>query len=79
MTENRVTWNDALTISYPEGFHVLDEAEEYLHRGLVGIDLLRRIWHSSPEANGSLGYGIALLGKIQLERRIGDDEVKMAK
>ena len=25
--ENRVTWNDALTISCPEGFHVLDEAE----------------------------------------------------
>lgn len=27
MMENRVTWNDTLTISCPEGFHVLDEAE----------------------------------------------------
>ena len=27
MMENRVTWNDTLTISCPEGFHVMDEEE----------------------------------------------------
>ena len=57
---------------------VLNEAEEYLHRGLVGVDLLRRVGNTGPEADRVLCDGLAFLREVELERRIGDAEVERA-